>query len=507
MTSPQPDFDPMDTSNYFTHPPLNLQTASIRLIRLHATSDSNEAIDCDMIVTTPDDQYTCLSYVWGDDTSGQWILVNGQRFWVRQNLWNFLNQARQDDKLNPRQFWIDALCIDQENIAERQHQVQQMGTIYGKATEVISWLGLDKDIVKFLRVIQDSRITENMSFYRSPYWNRAWITQEIVLGHNVWLMAHKYMFPLDDLLSKSNFYSRRGPHFSRSLWGRLNYIKVLREAPLSKKALPQMLIRFKSQQCQLRRDRIFSLLALCGLDTTINVDYKSADIDVAIDVFKCCRKSFCLCFINLVTATLATPSPPIDESYPFGAGHLAAFCAVTLPIVAAHTASINDMSFIASSCATGSHSVCGDRRSGEVEVFQYKTKPERTRVRIRLNLSRLCSTYCGWVAVWIDSEKEGFSYRYFGSCGGGRLATTSSGTGDVGTQILRIGHHYKVMLPIGFWIQLSTIAERHDNRGAGEVVELASFCSRVHRGKSRIRQGLELRLDVCGTSIDTETKS
>jgi len=48
---------------------------------------------------------------------------------------------------NPaRTFWIDALCIDQDSIHEKNHQVAQMGSIYAKSIEVISWLGFNQSI-------------------------------------------------------------------------------------------------------------------------------------------------------------------------------------------------------------------------------------------------------------------------------------------------------------------------------------------------------------------------
>jgi hypothetical protein len=37
--------------------------------------------------------------------------------------------------------WYDALCINQEDTQERNHQVNQMGQIYGEADCVITWLG------------------------------------------------------------------------------------------------------------------------------------------------------------------------------------------------------------------------------------------------------------------------------------------------------------------------------------------------------------------------------
>ncbi|KAH8751755.1 heterokaryon incompatibility protein-domain-containing protein [Hyaloscypha finlandica] len=40
--------------------------------------------------------------------------------------------------------WVDALCINQEDLKERESQVSLMGQIYSSATEVIVWLGSPK---------------------------------------------------------------------------------------------------------------------------------------------------------------------------------------------------------------------------------------------------------------------------------------------------------------------------------------------------------------------------
>jgi hypothetical protein len=40
--------------------------------------------------------------------------------------------------------WVDALCINQEDTTERNHQVMQMGAIYEKAKRVVVWLGRPK---------------------------------------------------------------------------------------------------------------------------------------------------------------------------------------------------------------------------------------------------------------------------------------------------------------------------------------------------------------------------
>jgi hypothetical protein len=43
----------------------------------------------------------------------------------------------------PRVIWIDAICINQENITEKGQEVGRMGEIYHKAERVIVWLGPD----------------------------------------------------------------------------------------------------------------------------------------------------------------------------------------------------------------------------------------------------------------------------------------------------------------------------------------------------------------------------
>ncbi|OAG06323.1 uncharacterized protein CC84DRAFT_1090801, partial [Paraphaeosphaeria sporulosa] len=89
-------------------------------------------------------KYTCLSYRWGDDEATHTVLINGKIRCVRQNLFDFLDMwkhGRRRRRKLKRWFWIDALCIDQTNAAERNHQVQKMGQIYSNAEEVIVWLG------------------------------------------------------------------------------------------------------------------------------------------------------------------------------------------------------------------------------------------------------------------------------------------------------------------------------------------------------------------------------
>jgi hypothetical protein len=87
---------------------------------------------------------TCeaLSYTWGSPEDPISIKVgtseDNNLLLVTQNLAAALKYFRLKDKA--RVLWIDAICVNQENLKERSHQVQRMGDIY-KAERVVVWLG------------------------------------------------------------------------------------------------------------------------------------------------------------------------------------------------------------------------------------------------------------------------------------------------------------------------------------------------------------------------------
>jgi hypothetical protein len=45
----------------------------------------------------------------------------------------------------PTYYWIDALCVDQSNITERNAQVARMADVFKKADGVVVWLGKEDD--------------------------------------------------------------------------------------------------------------------------------------------------------------------------------------------------------------------------------------------------------------------------------------------------------------------------------------------------------------------------
>jgi hypothetical protein len=90
-------------------------------------------------------QYEALSYMWGPKEHRQ-IEIDGAIVEVRHDLWDALLELR--PQKDTRTLWIDAICINQDDISERNHQVTQMGTMYKNAVRCVAWLGLSDSSIK-----------------------------------------------------------------------------------------------------------------------------------------------------------------------------------------------------------------------------------------------------------------------------------------------------------------------------------------------------------------------
>jgi hypothetical protein len=191
---------PKGRPDVFEHAPLDLRTSSIRLIKVLPLDDSG-VVQCAISLATIDAQYTCLSYVWGPPDDTYVIRINGKPFHVRRNLWDFLHtvatqraaapdsdlkdSSRLDFENAAKSLWIDALCIDQENNGEKNHQVQQMGKVFSSAQRVIAWIGRKSTTSSLFRYLRDHLRRQHFfdadyfvafdELRNDVYWKRAWV--------------------------------------------------------------------------------------------------------------------------------------------------------------------------------------------------------------------------------------------------------------------------------------------------------------------------------------------
>lgn len=135
-----------DLSSIYAQHPIG-QNNTTRVLELDSPDPSKtDRISCRLRVISLHSvpAYRAFSYMWGDPSILQPILVDGKPVMVRSNLHGFLSQMQEEGYTDA--LWIDALCINQDDIAERSQQVSLMGQIYSKAALVHVWLGSENDL-------------------------------------------------------------------------------------------------------------------------------------------------------------------------------------------------------------------------------------------------------------------------------------------------------------------------------------------------------------------------
>ena len=136
----------IQSPNTFTYRPLDPDAGEIRLMRIERSDDETRPVQIKVKHVPLNDQsdYTALSYTWGSESPTFDIYIYGDgsaadAFSVRQNLHDFLLEMRSDG--DDSWFWVDQICINQNDQEEKSQQVRRMPEIYTKARGVLIWLG------------------------------------------------------------------------------------------------------------------------------------------------------------------------------------------------------------------------------------------------------------------------------------------------------------------------------------------------------------------------------
>ncbi|KAI0437509.1 heterokaryon incompatibility protein-domain-containing protein [Xylaria telfairii] len=127
----------------YLYPQLDPRARTIRLIELSPGDFSVLPIHCQLVEKelAPSLSYKALSYSWkGDDFSPDVaIFCNSKPIYVSANLHAALRRLRTPNEVV--KLWVDAICINQQDAAERAYQVRMMRDIYQNSSEVLIWLG------------------------------------------------------------------------------------------------------------------------------------------------------------------------------------------------------------------------------------------------------------------------------------------------------------------------------------------------------------------------------
>ncbi|RMY45085.1 hypothetical protein D0865_10136 [Hortaea werneckii] len=119
--------------------PLDASKQEFRLARVYADGYGEIKILLDVFSLDSPPEYLALSYCWTEFPPTIQTTLNQLPFWIRPNLHDFLQRFVEEGRTE--WIYIDALCINQANVAERSSQVDIMGHIYRGARKVVAWLG------------------------------------------------------------------------------------------------------------------------------------------------------------------------------------------------------------------------------------------------------------------------------------------------------------------------------------------------------------------------------
>ena len=304
-----------------SYTPLVTAAREFRLFLL-ASGDQNESIDGAILHVSLDDHpsYEALSYTWGNRVSLHPINVDGCTFMVTRNLLTALKRLRLPDQ--DRYLWVDAICINQSDILERNHQVKQMHWMYQLAERVVIWLGehsedsrlaihqlemisnLDpKDCVSQLRGMTGSDRHLPMgprfgkpidSFFLRPWWSRVWVMQEVVWASKIIVVCGDQDLSWDMLLrthlvvrsgEKSQRTHYHGDAKSLSIWDMSLYHKLVVDGTFISLECTFAHVRIRNATDP--RDKVFAILNIIPLNEWPGEpDYTKNVVDVFTDVVR-----------------------------------------------------------------------------------------------------------------------------------------------------------------------------------------------------------------------------
>lgn len=289
----------------YQHSPLNESLNEIRVVTLHPgdfSADLHVSIHTVPLTLENPPIYEALSYAWGTTENPVEVKVGPSRddtLAITQNLAIALPYLRYENRI--RTLWIDAICINQQDLRERSSQVKIMGDIFRLADRVNVWLGTEKDnSAQVLEILSNLSSEIKVNFAQrtmapassgsTPHWSdttilfpyshdeldnidillhrswfsRLWVWQEILLARDnamfvcgwntiTWQSLRQAIFCL-------NYKHWAGDH--PSLESRTNEIRSISDAYLSDRVFCEIIRRTASCKCSDPRDRIYANLSL-----------------------------------------------------------------------------------------------------------------------------------------------------------------------------------------------------------------------------------------------------
>lgn len=287
---------------------------SIRLLRISKPDEWDDPMALSLTTYPLTDgafpKYTALSYTWGTSGRNVEVSIDGARATITESLLEGLQHLRktqqQRDDIGGF-WWIDMLCINQQCIPERNHQVAMMRDIFQSASLVVAWLGMtsgfeygphdnptlhvpsqDSDHPNAvdrggLPIITLDR-TSARDILSRPYWGRVWIIQELCVAKDIIVMSDSlciswstfgWILQGTEAIFSSALGTLSVPDFRLLIPYNLVDLRNTIRNGEGKRSLGSLLTFASQSEATNPRDRVYSLLGLANdvLGETVPLDY------------------------------------------------------------------------------------------------------------------------------------------------------------------------------------------------------------------------------------------
>jgi hypothetical protein len=296
----------------------------IRLIRLPPGPRSG-SIHCEIFLTRLSEapNFEALSYCWGPSHHGETIYITSSgedpsayaALRIPGSLVPFLYRTRGHRLPRVRTFWIDSICINQQDPEEKNVQVPKMREIYLKAESTVSWLGPEQDrsteafayagqLWKLFRksmaklghcTLSEEEMKEKNNFkvtlgdpnlealftvLERPYFERAWIVQEVAVSKNLSLVCGDVSIYWQTFIAAFSYLAT----VTQWVWEfypghRLQYLFTLKLSELEWEASKEIhwsrvLLRHRMHKATDPRDKVYAYYGLRCKDGFNELDIK-----------------------------------------------------------------------------------------------------------------------------------------------------------------------------------------------------------------------------------------
>ena len=261
----------------------------IRLLYLLPGSDGSP-LSCSLSIVSLSELpvYEAISYTWGEPIFSASIecFSKGQ-LPITENLSKALFHMRFADRI--RVLWVDAICINQQDLVERSHQVTLLRDTFERAENVIVWLGEDSgdanEAFEILRAVGSSSSTiytvellvsergkALRKLLRRDWFRRIWVVQELICARKATITCGNHTMDWEIFLYLAGIIRQLDQVFQFEDWSVLTALFTLvcmkEDRHIRKQRgkidLETLLYGYRRCLASDPRDKVFALVGIAG---------------------------------------------------------------------------------------------------------------------------------------------------------------------------------------------------------------------------------------------------